>query len=86
MQVELLEPAVNGTINVLKACLEAKVKRVVYVSSAAAVTLNPAWPKDQVMDETCWSHKDYCKTTKVAHQQMILSYLHHIFFSKPFIL
>ncbi|PON33393.1 NAD(P)-binding domain containing protein [Parasponia andersonii] len=63
-QVEVLEPAVNGTLNVLKACLDAKVKRVVYVSSAAAVALNPGWPKDQVVDESCWSDKDYCKTTK----------------------
>lgn len=65
VQVELLEPAVKGTLNVLKACLEAKVERVVYVSSSAAVALNPSWPKDRVMDETCWSDKEYCRTTKV---------------------
>lgn len=65
VQVEVLEPAVKGTLNVLKACLEAKVKRVVYVSSAAAVVMNPSWPKDRVMDETCWSDKEYCRTTKV---------------------
>lgn len=63
-EVEVLEPAVKGTLNVLKACLEAKVKRVVYVSSAAAVVMNPSWPKDRVMDETCWSDKEYCRTTK----------------------
>lgn len=63
-EVELLEPAVKGTLNVLKACLEAKVERVVYVSSSAAVALNPSWPKDRVMDETCWSDKEYCRTTK----------------------
>ncbi|OMP00865.1 NAD-dependent epimerase/dehydratase [Corchorus olitorius] len=62
-QVEMVEPAVKGTLNVLKACLEAKVKRVVVVSSVAAIALNPGWPKGQVMDESCWSHKDYCKTT-----------------------
>ncbi|KAL5707291.1 cinnamoyl-CoA reductase [Ranunculus cassubicifolius] len=63
-EVELLEPAVSGTLNVLKACLEGGVKRVVYVSSVAAVMYNPNWPKDQVMDESCWSDKDYCKETK----------------------
>ncbi|KAL9447437.1 hypothetical protein AB3S75_014997 [Citrus x aurantiifolia] len=62
-EVELIEPAVKGTLNVLKACLEAKVKRVVVVSSGAAVGLNPRWPKGQIMDETCWSDKEYCRTT-----------------------
>ncbi|KAF3446938.1 hypothetical protein FNV43_RR12118 [Rhamnella rubrinervis] len=36
-EVEVLEPAVKGTLNVLKASVEAKVNRVVFVSSAAAV-------------------------------------------------
>ncbi|KAF8409874.1 hypothetical protein HHK36_002392 [Tetracentron sinense] len=62
--VQLIEPAVKGTLNVLKVCSEAKVKRVVVVSSSAAVFMNPNWPKDQVMDETCWSDKNYCRETK----------------------
>ncbi|KAJ0085265.1 hypothetical protein Patl1_09334 [Pistacia atlantica] len=62
--VEVIEPAVKGTLNVLKASVEAKVKRVVFVSSGAAVAFNPSWPKDRVMDETCWSDKEYCRTTK----------------------
>ncbi|KAL5845523.1 hypothetical protein ACOSQ4_011481 [Xanthoceras sorbifolium] len=63
-EVEVIEPAVKGTLNVLKACLEAKVKRVVVVSSGAAVCMNPRWPKDRVMDETCWSDKEYCRTVE----------------------
>ncbi|KAL0324806.1 UNVERIFIED_CONTAM: Cinnamoyl-CoA reductase 1 [Sesamum radiatum] len=62
--VELVEPALKGTLNVLKACSEEKkVRRVVIVSSVAAVMMNPNWPKDQLMDETCWSDAEYCKTT-----------------------
>ncbi|CAN6580008.1 unnamed protein product [Malus baccata var. baccata] len=61
---EFLEPAIKGTLNVLKACKEANVKRVVVVSSLAAVVMNPEWPKDQVKDETCWSVPEYMKTTK----------------------
>ncbi|GLT35293.1 hypothetical protein SLA2020_097600 [Shorea laevis] len=63
-EVELVEPAVKGTLNVLKACVEAKVKRVVVVSSVVAVALNPGWPKGQIKDESCWSDKEYCRTTK----------------------
>ncbi|RWR72748.1 Cinnamoyl-CoA reductase 2 [Cinnamomum micranthum f. kanehirae] len=64
LQVELIEPAVTGTVNVLKACSEAGVKRVVVVSSGAAVAMNPNWPKDKVIDEDCWSDEQYCKTTE----------------------
>lgn len=65
VQVELVEPALKGTLNVLKACSEAKAGRVVIVSSAAAIGMNPNWPKDQVIDETCWSDREYCRTTNV---------------------
>ena len=72
MKVELIEPAVNGTLNVLKVCLEAKVKRVVFVSSVAALMLNPSWPKGQVMDESSWSDMEYCRTTEVTNQKKLL--------------
>uniref|UniRef100_A0ACD5UGZ1 Uncharacterized protein n=1 Tax=Avena sativa TaxID=4498 RepID=A0ACD5UGZ1_AVESA len=61
---DLLAPAVNGTMNVLKACSEANVKRVVMVSSVAAVMVNPNWPQGKPMDEDCWSDVDYCRTTQ----------------------
>ena len=66
LQVELLAPAVTGTMNVLKACSEAKVKRVVVVSSLSAVMVNPGWPQDEVMDEACWSDVEFCRTTQVT--------------------
>ncbi|KAG9456628.1 hypothetical protein H6P81_001136 [Aristolochia fimbriata] len=62
-EIELIEPAVTGTLNVLKASSEAKVKRVIVVSSVAAVIMAPHWSKDKIMDETCWSDKDYCRTS-----------------------
>lgn len=65
----MIEPAVKGTLNVLEACLEAKVKRVVVVSSVAAVLCNPSWPQGRVIDESCWSDKEYCKATKVFKQK-----------------
>ncbi|XP_031270241.1 cinnamoyl-CoA reductase 2-like [Pistacia vera] len=63
-EVDFIEPAVVGTRNVLDACLKAKAKKVVVVSSIAAVGLNPNWPKNQVMDENCWSDKEACKANK----------------------
>uniref|UniRef100_A0A7N0VG55 NAD-dependent epimerase/dehydratase domain-containing protein n=1 Tax=Kalanchoe fedtschenkoi TaxID=63787 RepID=A0A7N0VG55_KALFE len=59
--MELLEPAVKGTLNVLRASTKGNIKRVVIVSSAAAVNYNPAWPKGKVRDEFCWSDTDYCR-------------------------
>lgn len=61
-EVEVLEPAITSTLNVLNACSKAKVKKVVVVSSAAAVLLNPTWPKDEAMDESCWTDIEFCKT------------------------
>ncbi|KAL7174911.1 hypothetical protein ACSBR2_028677 [Camellia fascicularis] len=60
-QKEVLEPAIIGTSNVLNACLKAKVKKVVVVSTAGAVILNPNWPKDHPMDENCWTDTEFCK-------------------------
>ena len=67
LQVEVLEPAVKGTLNVLKACTEAKVRRVVVVSSTAAVSMDLRWPKGKVKDETCWSDKEYDRANKVTY-------------------
>ncbi|KAF7843213.1 cinnamoyl-CoA reductase 2-like [Senna tora] len=62
--VEVVEPAVKGTTNVLKASLEAKVERVVFVSSISAVFMNPQLSKEKLIDESCWSDKEYCKKTE----------------------
>jgi nucleoside-diphosphate-sugar epimerase len=66
LQVELIAPAVTGTLNVLKACYEAEVKRVVVVSSVTAILSNPKWPKGKVFDEDSWSDEDYCRKNEVA--------------------
>ncbi|CAN6216278.1 unnamed protein product [Urochloa humidicola] len=63
-EAQLLAPAVTGTMNVLKACSEAKVRRVVVVSSLSAVMVNPAWPQGEVMDEDSWSDVQFCRSTQ----------------------
>lgn len=62
----MIEPAVKGTTNVLEASLEAKVQRLVFVSSIVAISINPNLPKDKVIDESYSSDKDYCKRTRVC--------------------
>lgn len=65
-QVELIEPAVTGTRNVLSACEKTKVKKVVVVSSVGAVLVTPNWPPDRPMDEECWSDLEFCKANQVT--------------------
>ncbi|XP_073045337.1 phenylacetaldehyde reductase-like isoform X1 [Primulina eburnea] len=65
-QKQLIEPSVNGTLNVLKSCTKApSIKRVVLTSSIASVTLNrnPRGP-DTIMDETWFSDRELCIETK----------------------
>ncbi|KAK9059440.1 hypothetical protein SSX86_020142 [Deinandra increscens subsp. villosa] len=61
-QVELLDPAILGTQNVLNACLKAKVAKVVVVSSGSAILHNPEWPSDMEMDESCWTDIEFAKS------------------------
>ncbi|KAL6288563.1 hypothetical protein ACE6H2_006073 [Prunus campanulata] len=63
---ELIDPAVKGTLNVLKSCVKfATVKRVVLTSSTAAVIVNgrPLTP-DVVVDETWFSDPLVCENLK----------------------
>ncbi|KAK7323413.1 hypothetical protein VNO77_26885 [Canavalia gladiata] len=65
-QAELLDPAVKGTLNVLKSCVNSPtLKRVVLTSSVAAVAYNskPRTP-DVVVDETWFSDPDICRELK----------------------
>ncbi|XP_076892907.1 cinnamoyl-CoA reductase 1-like [Bidens hawaiensis] len=61
-EVELIKPAVDGTLNVLKACCEVNVKKVVYVSSVAAIAVVPNRPQDRPLDETFWSDQELCRS------------------------
>ncbi|MQL74909.1 hypothetical protein Taro_007282 [Colocasia esculenta] len=62
---ELLDPAVKGTINVLRAAKECGVRRVVVTSSISAIIPSPSWPADVVKDEECWTDVDYCKENEI---------------------
>jgi len=64
VQADVIAPAVTGTLNVLKACKEAELKRVVVVSSVSAVFNNPNWPNGKAFTEDSWSDEEYCRTNE----------------------
>ncbi|KAF3327140.1 cinnamyl alcohol dehydrogenase [Carex littledalei] len=69
-QAELIDPAVKGTLNVLRSCAKASsVKRVVMTSSMASVNYNERTPSpDVVVDETWFSDPDFCVRNKLWYQ------------------
>nr|WAU48306.1 cinnamoyl-CoA reductase [Colchicum autumnale] len=60
---EVLKPAEEGTRNVVNAAADSGVQRMVLTSSFGAVHMNPNRSPDAMLDESCWSDLDYCKTT-----------------------
>ncbi|XP_039849759.1 phenylacetaldehyde reductase-like [Panicum virgatum] len=58
---ELLEPAVKGTLNVLRAAKDCGAGRVVLMSSQGSMLPNPDWPADKVIDEDCWADAELLK-------------------------
>ncbi|KAI4354886.1 hypothetical protein L6164_003711 [Bauhinia variegata] len=59
----LTKRTIDGAISILRDCLNSStVKRVVYTSSAAAVSLNGR--DDDVMDESFWSDVDFLRASK----------------------
>ncbi|XP_058225313.1 phenylacetaldehyde reductase-like isoform X1 [Rhododendron vialii] len=69
-QAELIDPALKGTINVLRSCAKVpSVKRVVLTSSLAAVTFNRKMLIPGVLvDETWFSDPLFCKESKLWYQ------------------
>nr|XP_027109061.1 putative anthocyanidin reductase [Coffea arabica] len=62
---ELLEPAVRGTVNVLRSCAKvSSIKKVVITSSVAAVSNNRELKEDVVIDESWFSDPSYCEEQK----------------------
>ncbi|KAF9588285.1 hypothetical protein IFM89_008702 [Coptis chinensis] len=62
---DMIKPAIQGTLDILKACTKAQtVKRVVVTSSAAAVSINKLNSTNLVMDEECWTDVEYLYSEK----------------------
>lgn len=64
----MIDPAVKGTLNVLRSCAKVpSIKRVVITSSIVAVIFNgrPLGP-DVLVDETWFSNPTFCEKSKVC--------------------
>jgi hypothetical protein len=67
LQKQLIVPAVQGTLNVLRAAKDAGgVRRVVLTSSVSSIVPSPGWPAGEVVDERCWTDIDYCEKNGVS--------------------
>lgn len=69
-QAQLIDPALKGTMNVLRSCSKVpSVKRVVVTSSMASVAFNekPLSP-DVLIDESWFSDPVFCENSKVPIQ------------------
>jgi nucleoside-diphosphate-sugar epimerase len=63
-QAQFIEPAVNGTLNVLASCAKVHTQRVVLTSSVGAINRTPKCTPEIVVDESFWSEEDYCRERK----------------------
>ncbi|KAJ4799623.1 Dihydroflavonol reductase [Rhynchospora pubera] len=65
-KAEILDPAIKGTLNVLKSCKKnPMVSRVVLTSSSSAVRVREDSDQDKVLDETCWSSVELCQRLQI---------------------
>ncbi|XP_010473385.1 PREDICTED: anthocyanidin reductase-like [Camelina sativa] len=61
---DMIKPAIQGVINVLKSCVKKSIKRVIYTSSAAAVSINNLSGPGLVMNENNWTDINFLRKEK----------------------
>lgn len=62
VQANLVDPTINGALNVLKSCSKASsVKRVVLTSSCSAIRYRDDVQQVSPLNESHWSDPEYCK-------------------------
>ena len=59
-EMQIVRPAVEGTLAVMRAAYKYKVKRVVLTSSIASIMVQKKEERKAIYDETDWSNTTYC--------------------------
>ncbi|KAF5754714.1 putative NAD-dependent epimerase/dehydratase, tetraketide alpha-pyrone reductase 1 [Helianthus annuus] len=63
---EIINPAVNGTLNVLRSCKKnPSLRRVVFTSSSSTVRVKDNIDSQIPLDESCWSSVEICERLKI---------------------
>ncbi|KAL2925378.1 Tetraketide alpha-pyrone reductase 1 [Bienertia sinuspersici] len=66
LQAEILEPAVRGTVNVLRSCKKnPSLRRVILTSSSSTVRIREDIDPDVPLDESVWSSTEICERFQV---------------------
>ena len=76
---EVIDPTVNGVLDIMRACTKAKtVKWFIYTSTTGTITIGPE-PLPLEDDESFWTDVDYCKAQKMTAWVNIFPISYHIF-------
>ena len=67
VQPEMTDFEVRGTLNIVEACANSSVKRLVLTSSLSTMVWDQQRHPEKVIDEKCWSNLDFCRSKKVHH-------------------
>ncbi|KAJ7981630.1 dihydroflavonol-4-reductase [Quillaja saponaria] len=75
VQANIIDPAIKGTLNLLKTCLKSKsVKNVVFTSSISTITAKDSDEKWRpIVDESCQTPIDHIWNTKASGWVYVLS-------------
>ncbi|XP_047943792.1 tetraketide alpha-pyrone reductase 1 [Salvia hispanica] len=66
LMVEILQPAIDGTLNVLRSCKRnPSLRRVVLTSSSSTVRIRPDLEGAAPLDETSWSSEELCEKLQI---------------------
>ncbi len=70
----MIDPAVDGTLNVLASCAKARTKKVILTSSTGAVYTSPNLTSTSFVDESWWSDPEFCWKNKVSFDLLDLDH------------
>nr|BAD67186.1 dihydroflavonol 4-reductase [Phytolacca americana] len=61
---EVIKPTINGLLDIMRSCVKAKIRRLVFTSSAGTVNVEEV--QKPVYDESCWSDMEFCRSKRMT--------------------